>query len=186
MTTTPKLYLRGATFADVNTIFRWRRETAAWLRDTYDTDQWSTNYPRKKIEWWVRQGSTVMATLEPDGPPVATITVTPHGDPELWTAAELELPARYINKANVQIDHHGLGIGACLITWARSRAALAGVDLVRFDVWSTNRRLQDYYTRMGFQYLRTVPGVTSGALFEGPALAAPDLPIIEAADVRVV
>ncbi len=183
---TPKLYLRSATLDDVDTIFRWRRETATWLRDAYGTNQWSTHYPRERIEWWVEQGSTVMAALEPDGPAVATITSTPFGDPELWTSVELERPARYLNKANVVRSQAGLGIGGCLISWARNRAAQAGVEVVRLDVWSTNRRLQDYYTRMGFRYLRTVPGVNSGALFEGSATAIPDLPIVESENVRVV
>jgi len=179
VTQMPTLYLRPAAPDDVDTIFLWRRQTAAWLASRYGSDQWSTPYPRERIEAWVADGATIMAALTPDGAPVATITSTPDGDPALWTPDELAVPARYLAKANVRPDHLGRGIGAVLIAWARAKAAEAGVALVRLDVWSTNERLQDYYRHLGFTYLRTVPGTVSGALFEGPALSVADLPVIE-------
>lgn len=180
---TPTLYLRTAVPADAGLILAWRRATAEWLAATHGTDQWSTPYDWGKVEGWVREGYTFMAALEPDGEPVATITSTPGGDPALWTADELLVPARYLNKANVTREYAGLGIGACLIAWATTRAAKAGVDLIRIDVWSTNRRLQDYYRQMGFQHLRTVPNTVSGALFELPATVTPDLPVVERLDL---
>lgn len=182
---TPTLYLRGAVPDDADTILRWRRETAAWLTATYGTDQWSTPFSRDRILGWIDQGATVMAALELGGPAVATITTSPDGDPALWTPAELAIPARYVFKANVELGHHGHGIGACLIAWTQTRAAKAGVDLVRIDVWSTNHRLQEYYLRAGFTYLRMVPGTNSGALFEAPTMITPDLPIVESSDIRV-
>ncbi|CUU60822.1 Ribosomal protein S18 acetylase RimI [Parafrankia irregularis] len=182
---TPTLYLRGAVPDDADTILRWRRETAARLMTLHGTDQWSTPFPREKIVAWIDQGATVMAALEPGGPAVGTITTSPHGDPSLWTPEELAVPARYVFKANVAPGLGGRGIGACLITWTQTRAAKAGADVVRIDVWSTNHQLQEYYRRAGFTYLRTVPGTNSGALFEAPATITPDLPIVESDDVRV-
>jgi GNAT superfamily N-acetyltransferase len=185
VTTTPQLYLRTAVIDDVDLIFQWRWETAAWLAAAYGTDQWSTPYPRERIVGWVEQGATVMASLDPDGDPVATLTSSPDGDPALWTPAELAIPARYLFKANVTTPARGRGIGACLIAWAIGRAADAGAAVVRIDVWSTNGRLQDYYGRRGFRYLRTVGGTTSGALFEAPATHVEGLPIVVADDVQV-
>jgi hypothetical protein len=42
-------------------------------------------------------------------------------------------------------------------------------------VWSTNERLQHYYLRQGFTYVRTVvlPHNPSGALFQRPAQHVP-------------
>lgn len=180
---TPTLYLRTAVPADAALILEWRRTTAAWLAANRGTDQWSTPFDWAKVEGWVREGCTFMASLEPDGEPVATITSTPDGDPTLWTASELAVPARYLNKANVTREYSGLGIGACLIAWASTRAAKAGVDLIRIDVWTTNTRLHTYYQQLGFRYLRTVPNTVSGALFEASAAVTPDLPVVERLDI---
>lgn len=175
--TAPALYLRRGRRADIDTIYRWRHETAAWLARTHGTDQWSTPYPRENLERWVDRGETFMASLEPGGEPVATITSSSEGDPALWTPAELAEPARYVSKANVVRAHAGRDIGATLLTWTRHTAAEAGADVVRIDVWTTNEKLHDFYHRLGFRYLRTVPATNSGALFEIPAERAPRLPI---------
>jgi ribosomal protein S18 acetylase RimI-like enzyme len=43
------------------------------------------------------------------------------------------------------------------------------------DVWTTNERLQHYYRKQGFTYVRTVvlPHNPSGALFQRPAQRVP-------------
>ncbi|MDQ1305476.1 MAG: hypothetical protein QG671_1307 [Actinomycetota bacterium] len=167
------IYLRTAELADVETIFEWRYETARWLASAYGSDQWSTSYPRERLEHWVAQQCTLMGALEPGGAPVATITVSPQGDPSLWTPEELAVPAWYLFKANSMI--RGQQIGRLLFEWVRHRAVDA-VDVLRLDVWSTNQRLQDYYrTRLEARYLRTVPGTTSGALFELDVHPVPDV-----------
>jgi hypothetical protein len=53
----------------------------------------------------------------------------------------------------------------------RDQAADEGADWLRVDVWTTNERLQHYYLRQGFTYVRTVvlPHNPSGALFQRPA-----------------
>jgi len=174
----PTLYVRRGRREDIDTIYEWRWATAAWLARTHDTDQWSTPYPRANLENWVDRGETFMASLEPDGEPVATITSSSEGDPQLWTPEELTRPARYVSKANVTRAHAGRDIGATLFAWARHTAAEAGAEVVRIDVWSTNEKLQDLYRRRGFRYLRTVPNTNSGALFEMPARPASDLSVI--------
>lgn len=185
---TPTLYIRRARREDIDTIYRWRHVTAAWLTRTHGTDQWSNPYPRANLERWVDRGETFMVSLTPDGEPIATITSSSEGDPTLWTPAELEEPARYVSKVNVVRPHAGRDIGATLFAWARHTAAIAGVGLVRIDVWSTNEKLQDYYRRRGWRYLRTVPDVLppSGALFEIDAEYMPGLPVVEMFEVARV
>jgi hypothetical protein len=107
---TPTLYVRKARREDIDTTYKWRHETAAWLAEKYGTDQWSTDYPREKLEHWVDRGENYMVSLEPDGEPIATITSSSEGDPELWTPEELAEPARYVSKANVVRDQAGRGI----------------------------------------------------------------------------
>lgn len=182
---TPTLFIRRAHREDIDTIYRWRHATAAWLTRTHGTDQWSNPYPRANLERWVDRGETYMVSLSPEGDPVATITSSTEGDPALWTPAELEVPARYVSKVNVVRAHAGRDIGATLFAWARHTAALAGVELVRIDVWSTNEKLKDYYHRRGWQYLRTVPDIVppSGALFEISAAKILGLPVVEMFEV---
>jgi len=180
--TTPTLFLRRATLDDLDALIRWRRETARWLASAKGTDQWGVDYPRDALVAWIGAGETVMASLAPDGDPVATITASLTGDPELWTPDELKVPACYLFKANVERSHTGLGIGRTLILWGMDRAAKAGIGIIRIDVWSTNLALQDYYKHMGFQHIRTVPGVNSGALLVTPTRRTPDLPTVELDD----
>jgi ribosomal protein S18 acetylase RimI-like enzyme len=69
-----------------------------------------------------------------------------------------------------QPDH-----GAELLDWAGGRAADEGAEWLRVDVWTTNERLQHYYLKQGFTYVRTVvlPHNPSGALFQRPAERVP-------------
>ena len=177
--TPPTLYLRQGLRADIDTIYEWRRATAAWLARTHGTDQWSTPYPRENLENWVDRGETFMASLAPGADPVATVTSSSEGDPALWTPAELAAPARYVSKANVVRAQAGREIGVTLLRWTQDMAARAGVGVVRIDVWTTNEKLHDFYRRLGFRYLRTVPDTNSGALFEIAAERWPELPVIE-------
>jgi ribosomal protein S18 acetylase RimI-like enzyme len=180
--TAPTLYLRRAVRSDIDTIYRWRHDTATWLTRTHGTDQWSTPYPRERLEHWVDRGETFMASLEPGADPVATITSSSEGDPELWTLEERAVPARYVSKANVVRQQAGREIGTTLLAWTRHTAAEAGARWVRIDVWTTNEKLHDFYRRLGFRYLRTVPDTNSGALFEIAAAAIPGLPVVELFD----
>jgi ribosomal protein S18 acetylase RimI-like enzyme len=183
VTKTPTLFLRRACGAgDVDLIYRWRAEVVDWLatRPGPRTDQWSYPYPRRNVERWVERGETYMASLYPGGDPVATITSSTDGDPNLWTPEERAVPARYVSKLTVARDQTGREIGAGLVAWARTDAARAGAEVVRIDVWSTNEPLHAYYRGLGFEYRRTVAGVwpPSGALFEVPAAEVPH-PVVE-------
>jgi hypothetical protein len=79
---TPILYIRSAVIEDLDTLVRWRRETAQWLVQSKKTDQWASDYPQEKLIAWINAGETVMVSLSPGGVPVATVTVSPSGDPQ--------------------------------------------------------------------------------------------------------
>ncbi|MBN1171799.1 MAG: GNAT family N-acetyltransferase [Micromonosporaceae bacterium] len=176
---TPTLHLRTAVPSDVDVLLAWRREIAAWITQTIGSDQWSTPYPRERLAMWIDRGETAMVSLSPDSDPIATITASTWGDPELWTDEELKVPAHYLYKLSVLRPYAGQGIGECLIAWARDLAAKAGSHVVRCDVWSSNMKLKTYYERQGFRYLRTEPDVNSGALFEIQATRIDGLPIVD-------
>jgi ribosomal protein S18 acetylase RimI-like enzyme len=81
----------------------------------------------------------------------------------------------YAHKVTVDRAYGGQGLGAELLDWAGTRAVDEGADWLRVDVWTTNERLQHYYLRQGFTYVRTVvlPHNPSGALFQRPAQRVP-------------
>jgi GNAT superfamily N-acetyltransferase len=163
--------LRPALRADVDTILRWRAETATWLRGQ-GIDQWSNPFPRERLDATVDAGEVWMLVDDDQAArPVATITVTNHGDPDLWTPDELAEPAHYAHKLTLIRELAGQHIGSALLDWASRRAAVAGARWLRLDAWSTNPGLQAYYRDQGFEYLRTVsdPSIVSGALFQRPA-----------------
>ncbi|MGW2255511.1 GNAT family N-acetyltransferase [Kitasatospora sp. NPDC001660] len=97
---------------------------------------------------------------------MATVTDRPTGSRLLWTPWELADPARYFSRFIVDRRYAGRGIGARLTGWARWRAAGAGAELVRANAWSDNADLHAYYRAHGWQWVRTVSGNRSGALFE--------------------
>jgi GNAT superfamily N-acetyltransferase len=70
--------------------------------------------------------------------------------------------------------HGGHDLGAELLDWAGTKAADEGADWLRVDVWTTNERLQHYYLKQGFTYVRTVvlPHNPSGALSSGQPSAS--------------
>lgn len=178
--------MRRGVLEDIETIYRWRIETATQLRERHGTDQWSTPYPRWKLERWVERGATWMAMSDPypGSPVIATVTVDtePEPEPQLWTADEQSVPAWYMSKLNRRPvpELRGAGIGVALTRWCQTQASLAGVGLLRIDCWSTNLGLQEMYRRLGFHYIRTVPGVVSGALFDIETSVFNGLPVVMA------
>jgi GNAT superfamily N-acetyltransferase len=111
----------------------------------------------------------------PHHTPAATITINRYAKPELWTEQEQAEPALYAHKVTVDRAYGGQGLGAELLDWAGTKAADEGADWLRVDVWTTNERLQHYYLREGFTYVRTVVLAhnPSGALFQRPAKHVP-------------
>jgi len=144
-------------------------------------DQWPDGAPTLgpgKVGAQIKRGEFWIAS---DGAgPIAVIAISPLGDRDFWTAAELAEPSVYLSKAAVLPSQAGRGIGALLFRWATDYAARLGADWVRLDAWRTNTGLHDYYAQRGWGRVRamTVPGRKSGVLFARRAL--PDLEAREA------
>lgn len=161
---TPYL-MRRAGADDLGQVMRLLDARIDWLRER-GSDQWSTRPFEPIMADAIRAGLTWL--LFDHDTAVATLTVTTVGDPDFWTRDELRQPALYLSKLATDPREHGHGLGALLLDWANSYAASWGVSLLRWDVWRTNRGLQDYYQHLGIPRLRTVDveGRWSGALYE--------------------
>jgi hypothetical protein len=163
------LIMRRAVAADRPAVLALLNERARWLQ-ARDLPQWGGGFPADRIRDLVARGGTFLAVL--DDVPAGTITLSPDGDRDFWTEAELLEPAWYVTKMATSLEY-GRGLGGPMLRWAVDQAAQAGMTWVRLDVWRTNTGLRDWYTARGWEHVRTVeaPGRSSGALFRHPAAA---------------
>ncbi|MET7395648.1 GNAT family N-acetyltransferase [Dactylosporangium sp. NPDC005572] len=172
------MLMAQARLADIDTIMSWRIERVAWLR-TNGYEQWSVPLPRSAVAATVSSGQTWIVW---DGDtPVGTITLTawigvdelwkPSFDSHdaLWLPADDPADALYAAKMMVPLQYAGAGLGREMLEWAAGRAFDAGLSWLRFDAWTTNTDLHEYYRRLGYQHVRTVVSRVSGACFQKPA-----------------
>ncbi|WJV47875.1 GNAT family N-acetyltransferase [Streptomyces flavofungini] len=151
---------------DVSALLAFRAEAAAWL-SRFGTDQWQRPYPADKLLENIRAG-TVFMVLDADAT-AATITLTPEAEEGLWTEQELAEPSLFINKLSVARTYAGQNLGGRLLDWAGDRAYRAGATWLRLDAWTTNKDLQAYYLRQGFEHVRTV--LEGAAINGGPRVS---------------
>lgn len=152
--------------ADLPRLLSFREEAAAWLRDL-GSDQWSRPYPADRLLATIEAGAVFM--VRDSSETAATITLSPDVEAGLWTEAELSEPSIFVTKLTVARSHAGRDLGGTLLLWVGDRAYSAGYKWVRLDAWTTNRGLQDYYLRHGFEYVRTV--LEGGAVNGGPRVS---------------
>jgi hypothetical protein len=164
--------IRRAAHADLHTVLEILRSAADWLH-ARGYDQWPDGSPSlspARISAQIGRGEFWLASSGRE--PVATFAVSPDGDPDFWTAAELAEHAVYLSKAAVVPRCVGQRIGELGQRWVGDRAARQGARWLRLDAWRTNHDLHRYYLQRGWTQLRTadVPGRRSGALFQRPAV----------------
>lgn len=175
------MIVQPARLSDVETLMEWRRERAAWLANRGE-DQWQIPWPRWAVSGSILAGQTWMVV---DGDtPAASVTLTAgvdldtgwtvdsgaDRDPDaLWYPSDDPGNALYISKLMVPIAYAGLGLGIELLAWAGGRAYEAELMWLRLNTWTTNIALQDWYRRLGFAHVRTVPSRSSGACFQRPS-----------------
>lgn len=191
------LFMRRATCEDLDTLTRWRVESAARIAERErrlglpSTGQWATPYDVWKLQRWIERRVTWMALADanPSASPVATVTLDSEPEPAilladggyapLWSEAELSVPAWYMSKLNSPMLR---GAGELLTRWCQGQAAREGAHVLRIDVWTgfwprvadrQNLPLRQWYESLGFRYVRTVPDVVSGCLMEIDAVEVP-------------
>lgn len=149
-------YVDRATDSDLPFLTAVRAEAVAWLRER-GIDQWHRPLPAERLRAVVRAGC-LYVVRDDDGAPAAMFALEPEPIGGLWTAAELGEPSLYMRWLIVRRACAGRGLGRRALDWASDRAAASGCRWVRGNVNTGNRRLQDFYLRHGFAYVRTVAG----------------------------
>ncbi|GGP39261.1 GNAT family N-acetyltransferase [Streptomyces sindenensis] len=171
------MIIERATAKDLDVLLAFRREAAVWL-SALGTDQWQRPYPAVRLLDTIEAGSVFM--VRDGSTTAATITLTPDPGEGLWNEEELREKSLFVNKLTVARTHAGRGLGGRLLDWAGGQAHRSGAVWLRLDAWSTNRRLQDYYLRHGFQHVRTVmdgEAVTGGPRVSGWLAQRPAHPV---------
>ncbi|NJP98798.1 GNAT family N-acetyltransferase [Nonomuraea sp. FMUSA5-5] len=185
------LSLRRAEPADLPGVLTLLADTAEWLH-AQGVRQWPRGgFGPERIKPLIEERVLFLLDdelryLDPDeaAPPVATIALDDHADPEFWTPADDPGAALYIHKLAVARPWSGSGLGDALLDWACASAYSAGLPWLRLDCAKANPRLQGYYRDRGFRHVRTVdlPHRSSGALFQRPS---EDVPITVFRDLTV-
>ncbi|MDR8414686.1 GNAT family N-acetyltransferase [Nonomuraea sp. 3-1Str] len=175
------LALRRADRSDLQGVLTLLADTAEWLHSK-GVSQWPRGgFGPERIEPLIEERVLYLLDdelryLDPDEdvPPVATIALDGHADPEFWAPADDPGSALYVHKLAVARPWAGTGLGDALLDWAGDTARATGRRWLRLDCAKRNQELQDYYRRRGFQHVRTVdlPHRASGALFQRPAESA--------------
>jgi len=167
------LAIRHATMDDLPEVLGLVNLAAARLHHRGQRQWWYGFGPGEKFEKPLRLGRTLLVVPVDEVMAVATITVSPEGDPLYWCEpGELARAAWYVAKTAVAPWVTGRGLGMLLLRWVLDQAYQAGVEVVRLDAWRDNSGLQQLYLDAGWRFVRmqVVPGKYSGALFEHPAV----------------
>jgi len=96
--------------------------------------------------WLVYDGTAVVGTItiDPEEPLIAD-------ERPVWPGWKRGEPALYVRRVIVSRARAGLGLGAALLDWAAHVAKRDyGVQLIRVDVWTTNRGLHAFYEQQRF------------------------------------
>lgn len=89
------------------------------------------------------------------GDKIAAIFSIAFADPLIWKERGAN-PAIYFHRIAVNPDFRGRKFVPRIVEWARDYGKTRGVKFVRMDTWGDNRKLIDYYTNCGFEFLGVV------------------------------
>lgn len=165
-----RLVLRRASAVDFDAVHSLLTEASRWL-ETKGTNQWAKPWPdengrNERVAGAIEAGRTWIAWQ--DDRAAATLTTSPN-DHEIWPAGKARESAVYVRRIVVSRDYAGVGLGGQLLDWAGLRAGhFYGALWVRVDVWTTNKRLHNYYRKQGFKRCGRSPvtAYPSAALFQ--------------------
>jgi ribonuclease D len=166
-----ELLMRQArTEEDVQAVVTLWNEAKEWLA-TKGTDQWQYPVRIDSIRQKAAEGAVWLLDND-QGEPIATITLDEDADPKLWRSSDDPSAALYLHRLVVKRVTRPHELGSAILDWAGGRAEQAGKKWLRLDAWASNEGLRRYYLDRGFTFVRTVPDVKYGSLFQRPSCVA--------------
>ncbi|HEY8562880.1 MAG TPA: GNAT family N-acetyltransferase [Pyrinomonadaceae bacterium] len=94
---------------------------------------------------------------------IACIFSVAFEDPFIWKEKSVD-PAIYIHRIVTNPEFRGARFVPKITAWAREYAPRVGKKYIRMDTWGDNRKLIDYYTDCGFEFLGVVAPTPSADL----------------------
>jgi GNAT superfamily N-acetyltransferase len=165
----PSLPIRRARGDELADLVDMWTATSGRLR-ALGVDQWQYPMPVTVLRAQIAAG-TCWVVEDRAGRPVGTVTVDDFADPQLWRAEDEPASALYVHRLLVAPAARRNELGSAMLDWACGRVRKADRAWLRLNARATNARLHRYYLERGFQHVRTVPQIESGALFERDANA---------------
>lgn len=124
------------------TAYKLQHNDNAWIADGNAT------WGKAEIKGIIDKGTTYLAWI--DGAAIATISLE-WDDTYVW--GKQPPNAGYIHRVAVRNNQHGQKIGERLLDWASVEARAKGRRLLRLDCPTSNKKLCDYYQKLGFKPL---------------------------------
>jgi GNAT superfamily N-acetyltransferase len=139
---------------DLDTVLKILVDAGIWLETRGITNRWAAStLSRTEFEKRIRQGEIYLATI--DERPIGTITLQT-SDMDYWGVNSTS-DALYVHKLAVNRDYAGKKIGAKMLEWSGQLARSMSKEFLRLDCDAGDRKIRDYYEKLGFTYLRDVP-----------------------------
>lgn len=164
--TVPTYRIRPGGAEDLTGVIELRRYAEKWLSSA-GIDQWTSSSTGDRVIREHFEEGRLYVVEDEDGHIVASLSLGT-GDPDFWTAAELNEPALHLYKFILGPTVRGTGLGDVLLDWACYQAEMFRCLYLRLDCPRANTGLHKYYLERGFTHLdtRSAEGRASGALFE--------------------
>lgn len=159
-----KLVVRTAKNGDVEVASEIICERTKWLASS-GTDQWSTR-DQKAVFLDAYEAGHVWVVEDTSSTVVGTFSLTADR-PEHLPSEDPPSRALYLYKMATLVTASGQGIGRKMVQASAEIAQRQGLDVVRWDAWTTNTALHDYYDALpGVRRIGQIDNWISGQLFE--------------------
>jgi len=142
-----QLSIAAAGRADLEAVMSLLREARRW-HEKQGVDPWR-EFDTARIAAEIEAGRVYVARA--GNAVCGTITLV-ETDGLVWGKERGD--ELYVHKLAVARDQAGRGIGAQILRWAQGLARERGKRRLRLDTWDGNRKMRDYYERVGFRHVR--------------------------------
>ncbi|NIK80029.1 GNAT superfamily N-acetyltransferase [Paenibacillus castaneae] len=151
------LDVRLASIDDGETIVKLWQDSARWLLSK-GINQWRPEYFNvSQVKDWIDHNAEIyLASLNNEI--VGTLLIC-WSDPSVWGELDDD-DSGYIHRFAISRNHVGSGIGESFLKWAENYIRLSGKSKVRLDCMAANDKLNQYYQRNGYQYVKTTADET--------------------------
>lgn len=135
--------------SDINTIFQFYDMAIAHQKKVFNK-HWQ-GFSRELIETEIEENRQYKILV--DGVVACVFAVT-FDDKLIW--GDRDKDSIYIHRIVTHPEYRGYSFVKEIIKWAKEFALNRSIKFIRMDTWADNKKLLDYYTGCGFDYVGVV------------------------------